>query len=203
MCMQIALIHEALMIRLGTISMILEERKGAELLHAFELAFNDWAAVFLFYSDQKQKYFARMIEEDRFSNNPFRDSASDQPNQENRELLAVLEMKGSTDAVIAFVQDVLDVMRDEIGRTTLIPRTKNHLRMQFIKLKNEFTDYVDVFQTLAFPLIKAADVESEIDSGSRFLRDEEADEEDWVIEWMRGNLSQPNVQTLEALLLRS
>jgi hypothetical protein len=144
-----------------------------------------------------------MIEEDRFSNNPFRDSASDQPNQENRELLAVLEMKGSTDAVIAFVQDVLDVMRDEIGRTTLIPRTKNHLRMQFIKLKNEFTDYVDVFQTLAFPLIKAADVEGEIDSGSRFLWDEEADEEDWVIEWMRGNLSQPNVQTLEALLLRS
>jgi hypothetical protein len=112
-------------------------------------------------------------------------------------------MKGSTDAVIAFIQDVLDVMRDEIGRTTLIPRTKNHLRMQFIKLKNEFTDYVDVFQTLAFPLIKAADVESEIDSGSRFLRDEEAGEEDWVIEWMRRNLSQPNVQTLEALLLRN
>ena len=187
-CFQIDLILKALSVRLCAISEILNHSEENSVLNkTLELQLNQWVAVFFFYTTQEEKYLALLSKRFQSLKRPSVHSGVKHVDLDNHLILATSGIQVSNDAVIETVQDVLDEMRS-IGRTILISRLKRNLQFKILKLRNEFSDYIDFVEAVTFPSIQALDVENEIGDQFSLLRDEEADDKNWVLEWMSCSL---------------
>ena len=96
------------------------------------------------------------------------------------------------------VQDVLDVLNEEIGKTSIIRRTKQHLHMQVISLRMAQQDHLETEEALVLPVIRERLNELEqLEVIKGLLTDEVAEDPRWVIEWVSQQLS-PREQGLLA-----
>ena len=199
-CVQASLLYEALTARLETIYDRLVDQIEPGGVREFENHFHNWIPVFLFFSDQTQRYFSPIVKPEQSLS--LQDLNFDEGKTciSNLDLINELGMDEMTVDIIPLVQDILNVVADEIGKTQLIPRTQRHLQRGLLRLKTEIVDYGDVLHTITFPLIQTSSIESDVDARSGFLQDQDADEKDWVIEWMRESLSETGILALESIL---
>jgi hemerythrin superfamily protein len=101
------------------------------------------------------------------------------------------------------VQEVLSVLNEEIGKTSLITRTKQHLYRQVVALRIAQQDHLETEEALVLPMVrKLMDEGQQLEAVRRLLIDEEAEDPRWVIDWVARALDREERQSLADLEAR-
>ena len=161
----------------------------SESLNHFELNLRNWISAFFFFIAMQSYYL------DQCDGGADRDSTSMKlPDGEvdyilyiKRVLLANLDE--INELIIDSVQGVFDVIEQDIGRGTIIPRTANHLGLSTLKWKITFLDYKDIISALALATIypnEQTELKKMSTSKIAGLSD---DESEWLMNWMDNNLA--------------
>ena len=98
------------------------------------------------------------------------------------------------------LQDVLEVLNEEIGRTSVIDRTRQHLYGRVLALRVAQDDHIENEQAFVLPLLRQALRESEqLDLARRLLIEEGSENPDWILQWVARELG-PGERALLASL---
>ena len=141
------LIHKALR---GQADRTVEQARNLEngcSLQAFKLAFTAWATAIMYHAEKEVgTEMSKFVDESRRT-------ASHDPIQ--RVKWALLEKEDAEYAkLLDCVQDVMTVLEDDIGTTSIIPRTKQHLYAQVIALRVAQEDHLETEEAMVLPLIR-------------------------------------------------
>ena len=86
--------------------------------------------------------------------------------------------------------DVMTVLEEDIGATSVIPRTKQHLYGQVIALRVAQEDHLETEETMVIPLIREnLSVECQLEVVGALLIDHESDDHSWIIDWVYSELN--------------
>ena len=104
---------------------------------------------------------------------------------------ALLEKEDSEYArLLEGVMDVMTVLEEDIGATSVIPRTKQHLYGQVIALRVAQEDHLETEETMVIPLIREnLSVECQLEAVGALLIDYESDDQSWVIDWISQDIT--------------
>ena len=101
------------------------------------------------------------------------------------------------------VENVLSVLNEEIGRTSIITRTKQHLYGEVVTLRIVQDDHLDTEETVVLPLVRQSMGEREQLKVARgLLIDDSARDERWLIDWVGRALAPCEQQLLANLEAR-
>ncbi|MBC8280508.1 MAG: hypothetical protein H8E48_06965 [Chloroflexi bacterium] len=105
--------------------------------------------------------------------------------------LAVLEKEDAEySRLLDGVMEVMTVLEDDIGATSIISRTKQHLYGQVIALRVAQEDHLETEEAMVIPLIREnLSVESQVNVIGGLLVDREADDKRWVLDWISQDLT--------------
>ena len=88
------------------------------------------------------------------------------------------------------LEGVMTVLEEDIGATSVIPRTKQHLYGQVIVLRVAQEDHLETEETMVIPLIREnLSVECQLEVVGALLIDHESDDHSWVIDWISQDLT--------------
>jgi hypothetical protein len=97
-------------------------------------------------------------------------------------------------------QEVMTVLEEDIGSTSIISRTKQHLYGQVIALRVAQEDHLETEEAMVLPLIKENFTpERQLEIVGRLLIDRDADDRRWVINWISQDLTPKENELLLAL----
>ena len=177
------LIHKALR---GEADRTVELAKRLEngcSLQAFKLAFTAWATAIMYHSEKGVgTAMTKSVDETR------RVAAQDPV---ERVKWALLEKEDEEYArLLDGVMDVMAVLEEDIGETSVIPRTQQHLYGQVIALRVAQEDHLETEEAMVIPLLREnLSPECQLKVVGALLVDQEADDRHWVIEWISQDLT--------------
>lgn len=188
------LIHKALRVEADRVEKVVSELETGGSLQSFKLAFNSWATALVFHSEQEDKYITHTLTNSHHSSQ----IETNTPDLSKGVSGLGIDVKAAIVAqeeelhreLLDGVQNVLDVLNEEIGKTSIIKRTKQHLHMQVITLRMAQQDHLETEEALVLPAIRErlSDLEQlEVIKG--LLTDDDAEDPRWVIEWVSRALS--------------
>ncbi len=94
------------------------------------------------------------------------------------------------------VEEVLEVLNEEIGKTSIIERTKQHLYIRVMSLRMAQEDHLETEEALVLPLVREQlNSQEQLEVIKGLLTDEVAEDPRWVIKWVCGKLN-PNEREL-------
>lgn len=210
----ICLIHKALRSR-GAMVADIAERLGAETsLQAFRCAFDNWASALLFFFDQEDALMSQAPLETE-SPRPGAESMTQwEPGGGSADGLEAgglgprvkLEMAVANGRehleLTEMLQEVLTVLNDEIRRTRLIQRTKQHLCQRVLSLRLALDDHLEDEETFVLPILRRSMSEGQQrEMVRRLLYDGESPEPRWIMNWVAEALTPEEGQLLEGLEL--
>ena len=172
------LIHKALR---GEADRTVELARSLETgcsLQAFKLAFTAWATATVYHADEEVgTEMSKFVDESS-------KAAVDCPVE--RVKWALLEKEDSEYArLLEGVMDVMTVLEEDIGATSVIPRTKQHLYGQVIALRVAQEDHLETEEAMVTPLVRGnLSVECQLEAVGALLIDHESDDQSWVIDWI-------------------
>ena len=89
------------------------------------------------------------------------------------------------------IEEVFVVLNEDIGSTTVIPRTRQHLLEKTVQLGIAQKDHLEYEQFLLMPIVlEFIDQDTQMEVVKGLLIDDLADEPRWVIEWLSIELSE-------------
>ncbi|MCH8311003.1 MAG: hypothetical protein IIB17_11000 [Chloroflexi bacterium] len=92
----------------------------------------------------------------------------------------------------------MTVLNDEIGTTSVITRTKQHLKAQVIELRITQEDHLETEEGLILPALRERmDEKQQLEMTRGLLIDETADDPRWILQWIAQELT-PTEQILLA-----
>ena len=177
------LIHKALR---GEADRTVELAKRLEngcSLQAFKLAFTAWATAIMYHAEKEVgAEMSRLVDESRRT-------AADDPVEQVK--WALLEKEDSEYAkLLEYVQDVMTVLEEDIGTTSVISRTKQHLYGQVIALRVAQEDHLETEEAMVIPLLREnLSPRRQLEIVGGLLVDRDADDPRWVIEWISQDLT--------------
>ena len=177
------LIHKALR---GEADRTVEQARCLEdgcSLQSFKLAFMAWATAIMYHAEKEVgTAMSKSVNESH------RAAAHDPV---ERVKWALLEKEDDEYArLLEGVQDVMTVLEDDIGSTSVISRTKQHLYGQVIALRVAQEDHLETEEAMVLPLIKEnLSPECQLEVVAGLLIDGDADEQRWVINWIAQDLT--------------
>lgn len=198
----IYLIHKALRVEADRAEKVVNELEIGGSLQSFKLAFNSWVTALVFHSEQEDRYIIHPLTN---SHRPGQIETKTPELSKGSKGLGI-DVKAAIVAqeeelhreLLDGVQDVLDVLNEEIGKTSIIRRTKQHLHMQVISLRMAQQDHLETEEALVLPVIRERLSELEqLEVIKGLLTDDVAEDPRWVIEWVSQQLS-PEEQKLLA-----
>ena len=165
-------------------------------LQSFKLAFTAWATAIMYHAEKEVG--AEMF---RFADESSR-AASQDPVE--RVKWALLEKEDAEYAkLLDRVQDVMTVLEDDIGATSIIPRTKQHLYGQVIALRVAQEDHLETEEAMVIPLIREnLSPERQLEVVGGLLIDRDADDQGWVTDWISQYLTPKENELLLGLVSR-
>ena len=84
----------------------------------------------------------------------------------------------------------MTVLEEDIGATSVMPRTKQHLYGQVIAIRVAQEDHLETEEVMVIPLIREnLSVECQLEAVGALLIDHEADDQSWVIDWISRDLT--------------
>ena len=185
------LIHKALRAQGVRAEDEVEKLDDGSSLQGFKLAFNAWATALVSHAEL----------EDQYMNEHFAPGASENaPDPAVEKLTGMVvsyedEMLGQ---LLDSVQAVMTVLNDEIGPTSVITRTKQHLKAQIIGLRITQEDHLETEEGLVLPVLRQhLDEERQLAMAKGLLIDETADDTRWILQWIEPELT-PTEQKLLA-----
>ena len=177
------LIHKALR---GEADRTVELAKHLETgcsLQAFKLAFTAWATAIMYHAEKEVgTAMTKSIDATRCS-------AAHDPVE--RVKWALLEKEDEEYArLLDGVLEVMTVLEEDIGATSVISRTQQHLYGQVIALRVAQEDHLETEEAMVIPLLREnLSPDCQLDVVGALLIDQEADDSHWVIEWISQDLT--------------
>ena len=87
------------------------------------------------------------------------------------------------------LEDVLDVLNGEIGRTRVIARTRRHLYGKVVALRICQDDHLESEEAFVLPEVEERlSIEDQREIARRLLIDEESGDPAWVLDWVSRNV---------------
>ena len=199
------LIHKALRADAAQVEALARDLDAGESLQRFKLAFNSWATALVYHADQ----------EDRYMTGPLTKSLASLDQEEAADSALTDEMKGTIVAqeeelhmeLVRAIEDILMVLNDEIGKTSLITRTKQHLYGQIVALRIGQEDHLETEEALVLPIARERLTRrQQMEMARALLIDAEAEDPRWPIDWMAQHLDhseRKRIADLEASFLET
>jgi hypothetical protein len=107
------------------------------------------------------------------------------------------------DMLLDSVEAVLTVLNEEIGKTSVITRTKQHVHRQVLALRIVQEDHFETEEVLVLPAIRENVSEGrQLRMAKNLLIDEGADDPRWMIDWVASELDPAERQQLSDLEAR-
>ncbi len=187
------LIHKALRGEAGRTVELARSLENGCSLQSFNLAFTAWATAIMYHAEKEVgTAMSKFVNESR------RTVAHDPI---ERVKWALLEKEDAEyTRLLEGVQDIMTVLEDDIGSTSLISRTKQHLYGQVIALRVAQEDHLETEEAMVIPLIKEClSPDSQLGVVGGLLIDREADDRRWVIDWILQDLTPKESELLLAL----
>lgn len=208
----IGLIHKALLAEAARVEQAAVELDTGGTLQRFKLAFNSWAAALIHHSEQEDRYVMSPLTGHlsvRQTNNRAPDSkkSSPEPNRAPPTDTATVALVALEEELhlelLESVQEVLSILNEEIGKTSLITRTKQHLYRQVVALRIAQQDHLETEEALILPVVRRLmDEGQQLEAVRHLLIDEEAQDPRWVIDWVARALDREERQSLADLEAR-
>lgn len=152
-------------------------------LQPFKLAFTAWATAIMYHAEKEVgTEMSKSVDDSRRA-------AAHDPIE--RVKWAVLEKEDAEySRLLDGVMEVMTVLEDDIGATSIISRTKQHLYGQVIALRVAQEDHLETEEAMVIPLIREnLSVESQVNVIGGLLVDREADDKRWVLDWISQDLT--------------
>jgi hypothetical protein len=184
-------IHKALRAEAVRTEKQVQDLEVGTSLQPFKLAFSSWATALVFHAEMEVGTGLAGAETSRGE-----DGGSDlgtqitsailtQEDEEHKELLEKL-------------QDVLTVLDEDIGPSSMIIRTKQHLYQQVVALRIAQEDHLETEEALVLPMVRERlNVRRQLEAAKGLLIDEQAQDPRWMIDWVSRELN-PQEQRLLA-----
>lgn len=181
------LIHKALRVQAEQVEKTVLNLEAGNSLQAFNLAFNSWVTSLVFHAEQEDIHITDPLTECLPTYESLSNTATlaekvkaimlAQEDEEHRELMSAIE-------------DVFAILHEDIGTTSVIVRTIQHLYGGVISLRIAQEDHLDTEEQVVLPLLRERFSEQQqYEVAKGLLLDEQADNPRWVIEWVSGALS--------------
>lgn len=197
------LIHQALRTEAVKLEDIVKNLEIGGSLQTFILAFNTFAAVLVYHADQEDNYISAPLSNfhpsgigDSGPPGKFRGTSS--ADQVLKVLIA--QEDELHQELIRKIQDVLTLLEEDIGTTSIILRTKQHLFRQVVRLRIALEDHLETEEALVIPLMREQmDRQLQEDLARALLFDRDADDQRWVIDWINQHLDPDKQAILERI----
>lgn len=195
------LIHKALQAEAARVEEMVRSFELGDSLQNIRGAFNFWATALVFHAEQEDKYMTAPMtdcqpardneaEHAELGNilgdlNGFLDR-SDKEGLEDRvkEAMVALHDEQHTE-LMQRLEDVMEVLHDEIGKTKVIARTQRHLYGRIVALRIAQDDHLESEEAFVLPEIwQRFDEDTQLEMAKQLLFDEQADDPRWVMRWV-------------------
>ena len=195
------LIHRAFSAEAALLQKLIEGIQVEDSLQNFRLRFNSWAAVLMYHADIEDRYMtapltdfelARSNEAEHAELTDLADGLSqylkdrDPKTLERRVKVAAIALhEQQHDKLLTALEDVLDVMDGEIGKTKLVARTLRHLYGKVVSLRICQDDHFESEEALVLPEVEVRfSPEEKEEIARKLLLDEGAANPTWVMDWV-------------------
>ena len=178
------LINKALNAHAANAEGLVNDMEAGGTIQAFKLAFNNWASVLMFYLDQQENLLLPSL------------MHKSSQNEQKGTLLSLRDVILSNEThwhlnLMNMIEEVFVVLNEDIGSTTVIPRTRQHLLEKTVQLGIAQKDHLEYEQFLLMPIVlEFIDQDTQLEVVKGLLIDDLADEPRWVIEWLSIELSE-------------
>jgi hypothetical protein len=181
------LIHKALRAEAIRTEKAVVDLEDGSSLQSFKLAFNSWATALLYHAEAE-------VGADMAPPGPPADPDADLSARVRTALLAQEDAEHKE--LVEQVQEVLTVLDEDIGATSIITRTKQHLFRQVVSLRITQEDHLESEEALILPLVRQRLTEKQqLNVARALLIDDQADDPRWIVDWVNRDLS-PGEQKL-------
>jgi hypothetical protein len=171
------LIFQALAANAARVEREAEEISIGGSLQSFTSAFNAWASALMFLIETEERLVLAPIASRSEKGGVASNVAV------NQMVAAAAESRHQT--LTNGLEGVLEVLNGELGRTSVIERTKQHLYGSVLALRTSQEDHMEDTRALVLPLVKAilGDAEQR-QLASSLLRDGDSDDSSWFADWV-------------------
>lgn len=195
------LIHKALHAQAARVEETVRRFEIGSSLQPIRSGFNIWAAALTFHAQQEDQYMTPRLADFQ----PARDSEAEHTTlgemlgaldglvdmEPTRPLAGLVKeaMVGLTQRqhaqLVEKLEDVMEVLNGEIGKTKVIARTWRHLYARVVELRTAQDDHLENEEAFVLPEVwQRIDEAGQLEMARRLLIDEGAEDERWVLEWM-------------------
>lgn len=206
------LIHKALRAEAVRVEQMASELEVNGSLQPFRLAFSSWATALEYHAETEDKYVTSALTNCR--------AAGDSQTEQIKTWKSLAELgdwrakgdgSGLADQVktalvvlgavehrelVGKMEGVLTVLDEEIGKTSVIVRTKQHLYGQVVALRIAQEDHLETEEALVLPTLRQRlSEQQQLEVAKHLLIDEEAQESCWMLDWVTKELT-PGEKTL-------
>ena len=202
----IYLIHKALKVEAESIEDMVDRLDTGGSLQPFKLAFNAWATALVYHVEQEERYMTQPLNHcPPASNGRLRENGQARKRKSWEEYPAINDssqvMESARRAMAAQeeelrqqlvdkVEKVLTVLSDDIGTTSVIARTKQHLYQRVVALRIALEDHQDAEEAFVLPAVRQQMKEQQqLELAKVMLLDRDAQDPCWMIDWVRLRLS--------------
>ncbi len=202
----IYLIHKALKVEAESIETMVDNLDTGGSLQPFKLAFNAWATALVYHAEQEERYMAHLLTHSQPASNgrlgengrardlksweeyPAINDSSEMMESARRAMAA--QEEELRQRLVDKVEEVLTVLSEDIGTTSVIARTKQHLYQRVVALRIALEDHQDVEEAFVLPAVRRQMKEQQqLELAKVMLLDQDAQDPRWMIDWIRLRLS--------------
>jgi hemerythrin-like domain-containing protein len=175
------LIHKALRAEAVRVEQMASELEVNGSLQPFRLAFSSWAIALEYHAETEDKYVTPALS----TCQPVGSSEVERV----KTAMAVLDEVQHRE-LVGKMEGVLTVLDEEIGKTSVIVRTKQHLYRQVVALRIAQEDHLETEEALVLPTLRQRlSEQQQLEVAKHLLIDEEAQEVCWMLDWVTKELT--------------
>ena len=169
--------------------------KNGDNLKGVNLAFTSWVTALVFYLEASEKYLEQHLEQLLYERN----YSGNNPNNTLLMWFTGLTKLNKT-RQLKRIDDIFSILHVEIGKTSLITRTIQHLTLGILRLKIAQEDYLETQEESLMPLIcKYSSSTQQLHFLKHRLIDQESEDRKWMIKWMVRHLDSTSKKLISDL----
>jgi hemerythrin-like domain-containing protein len=175
------LVHKALRAEAARMEKMTAELEVNGSLQPFRLAFNSWVTALEYHAETEDKYVTPAL-------------ANCQPvwSSEAERVRTAMAMLAEVQhpELVGKIENVLTVLDEEIGKTKVIARTKQHLYGQVVALRIAQEDHLETEEALVLPTLRQRlSEQQQLEVAKHLLIDGEAQDAHWMLDWIAKELT--------------
>ena len=191
----ISFVHKALRTTASELINSTYRLKTGDNLKGVNLAFTSWISALVFYIEASENYLEQHLKQLLHGRNYI-------GNNYNNTLIIWFTglAKLNRTRQLKRIDDIFSILHVEIGKTSLITRTIQHLNLGILRLKIAQEDYLETQEESLIPLIcKHSNSTQQLHFLKHILIDPESEDSKWMIKWVIGHLDSTSTKLISDL----